>query len=175
MPANKVNLAGLRQLTKRLNSGPVKGRMIEYQLRSTQRNFDRESDPDGNPWKPLAPATRKQKKNQRILTEKGRLRKSINGRQTKDGFKLGTALIYARIHQEGGEVKIPPGRRTLNFKVGKNGRSRFSRKRSANFQQDVNTRGSTIKIPKRRYMGFSAEDIRQHNRIVSEEIAASQR
>lgn len=173
--ANKVNLAGLRQLANRLNSGAVKGRMIEYQLRSTQRNFDRESDPDGNPWKPLAPATRKQKKNQRTLTEKGRLRKSINGRQTKDGFRLGTALVYARIHQEGGEIKIPPGRRTLNFKVGKDGRSRFSRRKSANFQQDVSTRGGSVKIPKRRFMGFSAEDIRQHNRIIAEEIALSQK
>lgn len=93
---------------------------------STMRRFDAETDPTGNPWTPLAPATilarlggktraytkkgTLRKKAQRtlagmkILQNFGHLRQSVHYAATSDGVEIGSDLIYARIQQFGGDA-----------------------------------------------------------------------
>lgn len=60
-------------------------------------------------WRALAPKTLKRKIRQGLspvpLTGRtGILRSSIASSVTQTGFKLGTSLVYARIHQRGGQA-----------------------------------------------------------------------
>lgn len=170
-----TNLTNLKRLPQRLASTTLKGRVIEHQLRSTQQNFDSESDPNGRPWQRLAPSTLKRKKGSRILTETTALRKRINGRQTARGVVIGVKLSYAAIHQFGGTIRQPARTQTLNFKVNsRTGESRFAKKSKANFQQQARRGESSIKIPARPYLGFGEDDVRQIRRIIAEEMTRSQ-
>ncbi len=94
-------------------------------LLSTQRRFERETGPDGQRWKVLAPATilarlggskaftkagRIRKPALRraaaltILRDTGRLYRSLTYRARARDLQVGTNVIYARIHQFGGKA-----------------------------------------------------------------------
>jgi len=87
-------------------------------MASIALRFITETDPDGNPWKPLAPATIEDRKKKgywpgQMLTRSGRLRSSIT-RRNADGFfckadatsvTVGTNVEYAAIHQHGGTIE----------------------------------------------------------------------
>jgi phage gpG-like protein len=92
-----------------------------------------------------------------ILTKTGRLKKSINfirkGRYSVIVNTGGTP--YARIHNEGGVINKKASEKTLNFTISRDGRSRFSKAKKANFQIDVNIKAHTIKMPKRQFIGDS--------------------
>lgn len=62
----------------------------------------------------------------KILTDTGRLRQSIVGRVEGSRLVIGTNLIYARIHQEGGVITPKKGK-FLVFPVG-GGRSVFAKR-----------------------------------------------
>ena len=75
---------------------------------SVRERWDREESPDGAPWAPLAAATLARKKDARILIEGDVLRKSITVRlsalKTNPSLRMGSNLVYARIHQLGGKA-----------------------------------------------------------------------
>ena len=65
-------------------------------LTSTAMHFERESDPDGHPWTPLAPATVKQKAksgHEKILQVSGRLSSSITAEADADSVTIGTNIL----------------------------------------------------------------------------------
>ena len=76
--------------------------------------FALESDPDGNPWQPLAPSTIKRKGHAIRLLETGRLRGSLRDRAHADGIRqkwdewpqagliFGTSVPYGMFHETGG-------------------------------------------------------------------------
>lgn len=82
--------------------------------------FERQQDPDGRPWKPHAPATILRRLlrgggrrtgrtgrpgfNPQILLDTGRLRDSITHRAARDSVTIGTNVVYAAIHQLGGQA-----------------------------------------------------------------------
>jgi hypothetical protein len=123
------------------------------------KSFDQQQW-DGKPWEP-----RKDKKNKRkLLVRRGALRRAVAGSkkeatfskirfevfvQSKNGYN------YAEIHNEGGVIEKQARKGTINFRVYKNGRSRFSKAAKANFQQDAVFKEHTIKIPRRRFLGHS--------------------
>jgi len=62
----------------------------------------------------------------RLLTDTGRLRRSIIGRVQGSRLVIGTNLIYAGIHQEGGVI-VPKKGKALRFSVG-GGKSIFAKR-----------------------------------------------
>ncbi|MBF0192275.1 MAG: phage virion morphogenesis protein [Magnetococcales bacterium] len=87
----------------------------ENLVRSTDQRFDAFVAPDGTRWEDNAPLTEEKKKGRfgegKILTDSGRLRRSITYSTAYGGLLVGTDVIYAATHQFGGETpqgkKIP--------------------------------------------------------------------
>lgn len=128
-------LDGLRPLLE-----DVKGRL----LLSVQQNFTAGGRPRN--WTPLAASTLANRRgtSARILRDTGRLQNSITGRIENRRVIVGTNVVYARIHQEGGTVRVPeirarPGK-VLRFVVG--GQVVYARRVSAH----------TVRIPARPYL-----------------------
>ncbi len=81
------------------------------QKQTIKERFNKEQSPEGQKWKPLAPATIKRKKrhkrgNMKILQDTGELRKSVAYEARDDSVRVGSVLKYARIHQFGGTVEV---------------------------------------------------------------------
>lgn len=93
-----------------------------------------------------------------ILVKSGDLRRSIrreNLNKMKLSVTIATDLPYARIHNEGGVINKSERAATINFKIKKDGTSRFTKQKKANFQQDVTIGAHSINIPKRQFIGGS--------------------
>jgi phage virion morphogenesis protein len=84
----------------------------EYLLRSVDLRFRAERGPDGAPWVPLSERTKATKKNRKILTEDGGLRR-LSLLATNDAAEIGANVIYGAIHQLGGEAGPRDRRVTL--------------------------------------------------------------
>jgi phage gpG-like protein len=132
----------------------------EAMVSSTDMRFQfSQADADGNPWKPSerflhdgAPPT---------LTEHGYLHRTLthNVLDGDDGVEWGSALVYAAIHQAGGEIKREAHSQTLYRKAGRDGLSaHFTKRSKANFAQDVHVGAFDIVMPARPYLGISTED-----------------
>lgn len=100
------------------------------------KRFQEEKDPEGKPWAAV-------QRPGKILTDSARLRNSISSAVTRDTVLVGSNLIYALIHQQGGEIK-PVNKKSLKFKVGGKG------------GKWINVKKVTIKA--RPYLGISKED-----------------
>ncbi|MDR0386856.1 MAG: phage virion morphogenesis protein [Treponema sp.] len=76
----------------------------------TQERFDTQKDPDGNKWKELAQKTRDYYMQNglgkgSLLVQEGSLRDTITSRVSDSWSVLvGATMIYAAIHQWGGEI-----------------------------------------------------------------------
>lgn len=106
---------------------------------STQKRFEDETDPEGNPW----PASlRKTLMGGRTLTDTSMLVQSITHEATENSVAVGTNLIYANIHQVGGTIraKTPAG---LRFRSPGNGGW---------------VRKNEVEMPRRAFLGLDADD-----------------
>ena len=88
---------------------PLMKNIGEALLRSTDDRFRAESDPEGKPWRRLAPATLKAKRRRgrdglKILSDGGNLRGNIHYRAEKDRVSISSPEPYAAIHQFGGRT-----------------------------------------------------------------------
>jgi phage gpG-like protein len=93
-----------------------------------------------------------------ILVKSGDLRRSIQVRgysKTKLSIIIATDLKYAKIHNFGGTIEKQARKGVVNFKILKNGKSRFAKRSKANFQQDVVFKEHEIKMHKREFIGDS--------------------
>ncbi|WP_417691545.1 phage virion morphogenesis protein [Roseibium sp.] len=141
-------------------------------LFSVQRRFETELAPDGTPWQRHAPRTAKARAKRKtrgrsggngpitpkLLRDTNRLYKSISGEATETEAVVGTNLVYAGIHQQGGTVTQYPQSRKVKFrKVGT--QTRFAKKdHKRAFEKPVTFGQRTIVIPARPYLGFSVQD-----------------
>ena len=112
------NAGGLRQRLQAIadelrDMRPLWQAVGMYVQRQTIRErFDKEQSPGGQKWKPLSPATLKQRSvkhktgHMKILQDTGELRRSITYEAEPNSVRVGTALKYARTHQFG-RGKIP--------------------------------------------------------------------
>lgn len=128
-------LDGLRPLLE-----DVKGRL----LLSVQQNFTAGGRPKG--WTPLAASTIASRRgtSHRILRDTGRLQNSITSRVENRSVIVGSNVVYARLHQEGGTIRVPEVRprraRVLRFMVG--GQVVYARR----------ARAHSVTIPARPYL-----------------------
>lgn len=135
----------LRRLTD-ANAGLVPTAMKVFSqavLNSTRARFQRQVDPDGNPWAPLNPTYAAGKRGTKILQEMGMaggLLGSINAQTTPSRFAIGTNKIYGAIQHFGGTI-VAKNYPALVFRMG--GKLCWARK---------------VTIPSRRFLGLSRED-----------------
>jgi phage virion morphogenesis protein len=84
---------------------------------STQQRFEREEDPEGNPW---PDSLRKTLMGGRTLTDTAALVSSMTHAASENSVAVGTNLIYAAIHQTGGTIRAKTSR-GLRFRGPGNG------------------------------------------------------
>lgn len=68
---------------------------------TTHERFETERGPDGTPW---TPTIRSREEGGQILRLDGHLDNSVTHRASADSVEVGSNLIYARIHQQGGTI-----------------------------------------------------------------------
>jgi phage virion morphogenesis protein len=157
----QVRTTDLKRASKALNAlaarasdlRPLMEEISAFGEDSTRRRFETQTSPDGEKWAPTH-------RGGNILVDKGHLRDSITARAGTDSAEWGSNLIYAGIHQHGGEIKAktPAG---LIFSVG--GRSGANRKEFV--------RKQSVTIPARPFLGLSAGDEREISQIVEDYLA----
>lgn len=122
-----------------------------------------------------------------ILIDTGQLRRSISSRVTENSVIFYTDLPYAAIHNEGGEIKMTKRMKgyfwhkyyeaTGSFGRKKDGTLRRTKKNArltteADFYKwmALKKEGSTIKIPRRQFIGTSPEVEQVVREIIEENI-----
>lgn len=149
--------AGLNETLARIGR-----RLVE----TTRERAGRQVDPDGHPWAPLTPRYLARKKRKRPNAPILRLDNHLLGDQLSsqvlgDEVFVGTNAVYGAIHQFGGDINFPARSQTAYFKrdgrTGKVG-NRFVNKAKSNFAQGVTLPAYRVKIPKRPFLGLSAQD-----------------
>ncbi|TWB58683.1 phage virion morphogenesis protein [Nitrospirillum viridazoti] len=153
------------------------GAMIQA---STDIRWEREIDPDGQPWTPLASSTVKRKAKlgkERMLQISTRLRSSITRKPYADRVDVGTNVAYAAAMQNGATIKRSPTLVRIYRKVSTKGgvtdfvrhavttRSGdsvllplFTKRSKANFMTRHLVQAYSIRIPARRFLGITPED-----------------
>lgn len=116
----------------------------ETLVSGTLKRFQAEEEPSGKKWKA---SQRARDTGGVTLSDTGRLSKSILAKTGNDEVFVGSNLVYARIHQLGGEIKPKKGKA---LKFGKN------------------VIVSKVKMPARPYLGVSTADLAE----VKADIAA---
>jgi phage virion morphogenesis protein len=104
---------------------------------STDKRFEDEKDPEGNPW---PKSVRAMTDGGKTLTDTTALRGSNTWEATDKGVAVGTNMIYAAIHQFGGVIKAKNGK-GLSFEIG-----------------GERIVVQSVTMPKRAFLGVSAED-----------------
>lgn len=118
---------------------------------STQRRFADGKGPDGEAWKP---SWRVQEKGGKTLIDSGRLLNSITSDSGDDFAEWGSNVIYARIHQLGGEI-LPKSKKALFFRT-PDGGGRSVKK---------------VTMPDRPYLGINEDDEENIIDIVNRHLA----
>jgi len=120
---------------------PANARIGMLLVSSIQENFELGHAPDGTRWKPSRRAVLQ---GGQTLVDTGALRAGIVYEASADKVEVGPSgpsLKYARIHQEGGEIR-PKSAKALFFR-GADGQARTVK---------------VVRIPARPYLGISEED-----------------
>jgi phage gpG-like protein len=153
-PARAI-VVDLRQRTG--NTTPAMRIIGEIGRSSIIRNFEAGGRP--TPWLKSRRAIRE---GGITLTKTPRLAKSIVFKAGRDQVDIGTNVIYARIHNLGGEIQSPARERVLHFKPQdgrrKNSPLRFARAKQAKIGMKVAGRAYVITMPKREFMLLQPED-----------------
>lgn len=105
-------------------------------------------------WKPRKRADKNKKQKRRLLVKTGRLRRSIKKKVTGTKILIYTATPYAKIHNEGGQIKATAKVRKHKRRI-KKGRKRKT------VDVKAHTRRMNTKIPKRQFMGESKKITKQ--------------
>lgn len=127
---------------------PLMADIGEVLVSGTVKRFREEKDPQGKTWEKSA---RAKEESGQTLSDTGRLRSSIDYAATSNKVMVGSNVVYARIHQLGGEIKPKKGKK-LKFK-GRDGNDVFVDK---------------VNIPARPYLGVSSEDLEEVKAVVND-------
>lgn len=122
-----------------------------------------------------------------ILTDTGQLRRSVRSKTTENSITFYTDLPYAAIHNEGGEIQVTAKMKRFFWHKYYEATGSFGRKKNGEKRNDKRTRqltteaefwkfmalkkeGTTIKIPKRQFLGKSPEVEKAVREIVEENM-----
>lgn len=138
---------------------------------SATRRFETGIGPDGSPW---PPSIRALAEGGKTLVLSARLMRSNTYIATDRGVEVGTNVVYAAIHQLGGEIHIPARNQQIHFKTNKRtGRTRFSKAKRATSSQTVSIGAHTVTMPARPWLGIDDNDGREVIRIAEEFVGGS--
>lgn len=155
-PMLAEQIEGLAQRTGSL--APAMAEIAGALEDSTRYRFETQTGPDGVAW---LPSIRALAEGGQTLTDTGRLRNSITSDSGADWAEIGTNIVYAGIHQFGGEIKHEARQQTIhrrvNQRTGELSRG-FVRASQSNFAQDVSVGAYKVEIPARPFLPVSAED-----------------
>ncbi|MCB1464970.1 MAG: phage virion morphogenesis protein [Nitratireductor sp.] len=121
---------------------------------STQARFEREEDPQGNPW---PPSIRKLVEGGRTLSDTLGLVNSITHEASQEGVAVGTNKISAAVHQFGATIKA---------KTAKGLRFRLPGDNDFRIVQQVT-------IPARPFLGLDTDDENAIEHIVSDWLSST--
>ncbi len=147
------------------------------------RNFERESF-FGEAWQRRRSPTRP---GGHILVNTGRLRRSIQSRTTENSITFFTNEPYAAIHNEGGEIVVTEKMKRYFWHKYYEATGAFGRKKDGSRRNDKRTlqlseeaefwkfmalkkAGTTIRIPRRRFLGTSPEVEDAVRKIIEDNI-----
>lgn len=119
----------------------------------TLQRFEDEEDPKGKKWIPSARAASEGGK---TLDNTGRLKDSVDRYATPNKVMVGSNLVYARIHQEGGTI-TPKKAKKLVF-TGRGGKKAAVDK---------------VTIPARPYLGVSEQDMEEVRATMADFLAGA--
>ncbi len=124
-------------------------------------NFANQSGPLGK-WPALKKDPRNKKRSSpQILVDTARLKNSITSQFGANSAVVGTNVVYAAIHQLGGDIQIAARSQQAYFKQAKDGSvgHRFVKKGQSNFAQ-WHTRGAhTVHMPARPFLPFVGDKL----------------
>ncbi|MEN2979979.1 phage virion morphogenesis protein [Tistrella bauzanensis] len=162
--------AYLREMMRRMDHrrGFYEGVRETLHVR-TQDSFRAETAPDGTPWAPLKPATIRARERQghtpitilRRNKSTASLAGSINFDATDDRVSGHTTTVYGGVHQTGATIQIPArsGKVYSHYDPAKSEQDwRFTTKKKATLERDVQIPAHAITIPARPYLGVSKAD-----------------
>ncbi len=101
----KLEDALVRVLKGGASPRPLMKAIEQALIASTTDRFDREVDPDEEPWEPLQPATKKRKGHDRILQDTEDLAGSIDSQRDDNSVEVGTNKEYMVYHQDTEETE----------------------------------------------------------------------
>lgn len=124
-----------------------------------------------------------------ILVDTGRLRQSISSRMTDTSITFYTTLPYAEIHNDGGEIVVTQKMKKYFWAKYYEATGSFGRKKDGSRRNDKRTvqlsseaefwkfmalkkAGTTIKIPRRRFLGTSPEVEQSVLEIIEENLGS---
>lgn len=127
------------------------GAVVERQTR--RRISDEKRAPDGGAWAPWTEEYKKTRHgNQSLLEGEGALHDSIEYQVQRNSVRVGSALVYAGVHQEGfnGSVQVPAHIRRITQAFGK----------ALQFPvyQSVGAFTRQMAMPARPYLGLSSDN-----------------
>lgn len=137
-----------------IDKAGISSALSEVVRSSTMERFKAQKDPDEKKW---VPSIRAQSEGGVTLTQTAGLKNSIKSKSNASGFAVGTNKVYARTHQFG-----EPGR-TIRAKTSK----------GLVFQVNgmwVRTKQVRLKIPARRYLGLSEDDVKEIKATLEQEL-----
>ena len=122
-----------------------------------------------------------------ILVDTGTLRRSIRSRTTDDSITFYTDLPYAAIHNDGGEIVVTEKMKRFFWHKYYETTGSFGRKKNGERRNDKRTRqlsteadfwrfmalkraGTTIRIPRRRFLGTGPEVERIVREIIEDNL-----
>lgn len=95
------------------NTQPLMEDIGDYVLSETLLNFDAEQTPEGEAW---PQSIRAKEEGGKTLQDRGHLRDSYTYAASATEVAIGSNMIYAAIHHNGGTIRAKSG--NLKFKIG---------------------------------------------------------
>ncbi|MDD1534564.1 MULTISPECIES: phage virion morphogenesis protein [unclassified Bradyrhizobium] len=123
---------------------------------STHERWQRSVAPTGSPW---PPSLRVIAHGGKTLILTSRLYRSITANASSSGVEVGTNVVYAAIHQFGGQIAKAARSAVLHFKTNKRtGISRFAKPGKADRARKATIGAHTVRMPARPFLGLDQDD-----------------
>lgn len=153
-----VELARYQRLLDTLGRNDYKAELLkliggEVDDYTRRRISDEKTAPDGTPWAPWSSAYGKTRHgNQSLLQGDGDLLDSIEFQVQRNSVRVGSALAYAGVHQDGfsGAVQVPAHIRRIT--------QAFGKALAFPVYQSVGSFTRQMEIPQRQFLGLSSDN-----------------